>query len=98
MDFYPVARNNLLEKSRQSPFRVHWIYDLWTSLNEHPILGIITHWMTADGKKQASLLGMRVMEGAHTGENQEVVFWELIRETGLETKIGYFTLDNATNR
>jgi hypothetical protein len=86
MDIYRVARNRLLEKLRQSPVRVHWTFDLSTSPNEYPILGIIAHWMTTDGEKQASLLGMRVMERAHTGESPEAVFSELIRETGLEKK------------
>jgi hypothetical protein len=86
MDIYTVARKNILEKIRQSPFRFHWTFDLWTSPNQYPILGIIAHWMTVNGKNQASLLSMRVMQGANSGEKQGAVFWDLIRETGLEKK------------
>jgi len=37
------------------------------------------------------------LHGSHTGINQAEHFWEIIKFYKLEMKIGYFTLDNASN-
>jgi len=37
------------------------------------------------------------LHGAHTGENQGHVIFSVLQEFGLSKKVGYFTLDNASN-
>ena len=70
---------------------------MWTSPNHRAFLGVVGHWIAADGKLHGTLLGLRRFHGSHTGVNQAEHFWEVVKQYELETKIGYFTLDNATN-
>jgi len=76
---------------------VHFTFDLWTSPNHRAFLGIVGHWVGEDGKLHGTLIGLRRFHGAHTGINQAEHFWEVIKFYELETKIGYFTLHNASN-
>ena len=45
----------------------------------------------------STVLGMRRFHGPHTGENAAKHFWDVISRYLMEQKIGYFTLDNASN-
>ena len=78
---------------------VHFTFDLWTSPNHRVFLGVVGHWIAAygHGKLQSTLLGLRRFHGSYTGVNQAEHFWKVVKQYELETKIGYFTLDNATN-
>lgn len=44
-----------------------------------------------------TLIAMRQLHGAHTGENQAEVLIEVIKEYGLQERVGYFVTDNASN-
>ena len=70
---------------------------MWTSPNHRAFLGVVGHWIAADGKLNGTLLGLKRFHGSHTGVNQAEHFWEVVKLYELETKVGYFTLDNATN-
>jgi hypothetical protein len=99
MELYYKQREEVTVALRASPFRIHWSFDLWTSSNNKPILGIVAHWMDENFQKRNTLLGMREMEGAHSGANIEAILWKILKELGLEhsTKLGYFMLDNASS-
>ena len=75
----------------------HFTLDLWTSPNHRAFLGVVGHWISGDGKLHGTLLGLRRFHGSHTGVNQAQHFWEVVKLYELETKVGYFTLDNASN-
>lgn len=53
--------------------------------------------MDASGLLHGLLLGLRRFLGPHTGANQAGHFWQVAEDFSLTRKIGYFTLDNATN-
>ena len=76
---------------------VHFTFDLWSSPNHLSFLGLTGHWIAPDGKACHALLGLRRLYGAHTGENQSKLVFEILQEFDLLTKVGYFTLDNARN-
>ena len=40
------------------------------------------------------MLSLKEFKGTHGGEEQAEVFLQVIREAGLEDKLGFFTLDN----
>ena len=81
----------------ESPSVIHFTFDLWTSSNHLALLGLVAHWITLEGKNCGALLGLRRMHGAHTGENQSQILLTVLQGYSLIQKIGYFTLDNATN-
>lgn len=53
--------------------------------------------MDSEGTLHNLLLGLRRFCGAHTGANQATHFWSIAEDFNITRKIGFFTLDNATN-
>ena len=80
-----------------APFSIHFTFDLWTSPNHIAFMGIVGHWVNHDGRSKRALLALPSLNGIHSGENQAEVLWRVIEEYGLGEKLGFFTLDNATN-
>ena len=70
---------------------VDFTFDLWTSPNHRAFLGVVGHWIAADGKLHSTLLGLRRFHSSHTGVNQAEHFWEVVKLYELETKVGYYT-------
>ena len=48
-------------------------------------------------KLHSTVLGLRWFRDRHTGENQAKHFWDIVKTYQITEKLGYFTLDNATN-
>jgi len=87
----------LIQSFRNINTKVHFTFDLWTSPNHRSFLGIVTYWISPQHILQSTVLGMKRFRGRHTGENQAYHFWEVVEVYNLQGKIGYFTLDNASN-
>ena len=71
--------------------------DLWSSPNQLPVLGITAAYVCEDGKLETAVLALKVVEGAHEGENLSKYVMEVIIEWGIASKLGYFNMDNAPN-
>jgi hypothetical protein len=95
LKLYNVQRLKIAQMLRESPYQLHYGFDLWTSPNGLAILGIVVHWMDAEDRKHDTLVGLRAMDSSHSGEHMFEVLWEVIEELGVQHKIGYFILDNA---
>ena len=54
--------------------KIYLTFDLWISENQLVFLGVVAHYL--DGKKwknQFRLLGLKRLEGAHSGKNRESI-------------------------
>ena len=91
------AQQSLTRLFRQSRSKVHFTFDMWTSPNYKAFLRVVAHWLNFDYKLQSTVLGMRRFYGRHTGENLASCFLEIVEPYSIIDKIGYFTLDNASN-
>jgi hypothetical protein len=78
--------------------RIHISADLWTSPNSLPIVGIVAHYLDKDLVVQSTLIGMRRVKGAHTGENIAEAMIPVLVEMGVVSKLGFFVGDNAGNK
>ena len=58
---------------------------------------VIGHYIAENGDLRQSVIGLREIYGRHTGEHQESVVMNVIREFGIASKLGYFMMDNAAN-
>jgi hypothetical protein len=76
---------------------VHLSFDLWTADNTFNYLGIVSHFVDADGLKREVLIGLPRIIGPHSGENIAYYVKEVIDRYELGSNLGYFVLDNATN-
>ena len=97
LDAFLSARTDLIHEFQQSHSVVHFSFDVWTSPSHRAFLGVVGHWVDKTGALKAALLGLRRFKGAHSGENQASLFWNVALDLGLTRRIGYFTLDNASN-
>ena len=86
-----------VQRSLEGANVVHFSFDLWSSPNHRAFLGVVAHWVDSSGHLHSLLLGLRRFLGAHTGANQAAHFWEVAEDFKITRKLGYFTLDNATN-
>jgi hypothetical protein len=97
MTLYKSSKLQIINILADLSTRIHFTLDLWTSPNHRALLGIIAHWISQSGVLQSTVLGLRRFKGRHTGENQAESLWAVAQEYKIEPKIGYFTLDNASN-
>lgn len=90
-------KQRVIESIQSAVSSIHLSFDLWTSASRHAVLGIAGYWVTSAGERKGVLLGLKRLEGRHSGENQAGIVWDLATELGFEEEIGYCTLDNASN-
>jgi hypothetical protein len=70
---------------------------MWTTPQKTGFQAIVVHWANADTRHvEYTLLLLKEFKGSHSGEEQAWVFIEVIKEAGLQGKLGCFTMDNAT--
>ena len=82
---------------KRIPFRIHLSFDLWSSPNHRSYLGIVGHWVTAEGILHSATLGFHRFHGPHSGYNIAQTLLQVLDKLEIAGKIGYITTDNATN-
>ena len=93
---YRSQKEVLRGKLAASSYRKHLTFDLWTSPQEYALLGITVHFTDALKRPQTSLLALRRLCGAHSGENIGPTLREVLSEYEIPAdELGYFTCDNA---
>src|SRR5258706_5916960 len=98
LDHYHSARETLQTNLRWTHTAVHITFDVWTSPNHRSFLGVVGHYYDyPKNETRQVLLGFRRIVGAHTGENIASCFWDVATTMGLERRLVYFTMDNASN-
>jgi len=60
------------------------------------VLGVFAHFTSKVGIHMNPIIGLCSLEGSHTGSNMAEVIMEILREYGVEEKLGYIIGDNAT--
>lgn len=77
--------------------KVSLSFDLWTSGTSVALLGIVAHFIDAEGKPTSILLSLPRQQGRHTGTNIADNVACIIAEYGLDRSLGFFITDNASN-
>ena len=96
LDTYQKSQIHIRNTINWTDCAVHISLDLWTSPNHRSFLAVVGHLLIGTEMKTL-LLGFRRLIGSHSGENQAALFWEVAAEMGITRRLGYFTLDNASN-
>ena len=58
---------------------------------------MIFHYVNKHGKLRKTIAAIREVSGEHTGDNLAEVVMKVIKEWGIQEKLGYFIMDNAPN-
>jgi hypothetical protein len=85
------------ETLRKSPGQIHIQFDGWRSGNRHALYGVTCIFRNLDNRPQKCALGLPELLDRHTGENIAEQILDIVREFEIGDKLGYFTLDNASN-
>ena len=91
---YALYKSSIIDDIQNSLSKIHITVDLWTSGNYKSILGVVGHYIATDGLLEHNVLGVRELEGDHSGENQAKVVIAVILDFQIATKLGFFVGDN----
>jgi hypothetical protein len=94
---YEDHKENIKRLIQLARSKVHISCDLWTSPNFLAMLGVVAHFISADGRLQHCVLALKDIDGEHNGENLADAIIQVIEDWGFASKLGFFTMDNAGN-
>lgn len=80
-----------------APGLIHIAFDGWRSNNRHALYGIICYFLNTFGQPEKLVLGLPELAERHSGENIAAHVIEVLKSYNITNKVGYFTLDNASN-
>ncbi|KAJ0130141.1 Hat family dimerization protein [Fusarium oxysporum f. sp. albedinis] len=80
-----------------APGLLHIAFDGWRSNNRHALYGICCYFLNTLGQPRKLVLGLHELVDRHSGGNIATHVAEVLRSYGIIHKVGYFTLDNASN-
>lgn len=66
---------------------------MWTLPNSKALVAMVAHSVDRDYDVRNRLVGLRVVNGRHTGENLEYHLHQLFSVHGLQDLLGWFTFD-----
>ena len=90
-------RKELLKREihENSVSMIHISFDLWTSPNCIPLMGVVAHYTDKSFKNRTTMIALKRLHESHSGENMGTLLIEIIKDYGLEERLGYFITDNA---
>jgi len=97
LDTFRIAKAQLIVLLSKVPYKIHFSFDLWTSPNHRSFLALVAHWVSSEGNLIAATLGFQRLQGPHSGANQADLISKMLLSYQLTGKLGYFTMDNASN-
>ncbi|TKA65602.1 hypothetical protein B0A49_12935, partial [Cryomyces minteri] len=97
MKLHQVQQVQIKELLTAARSRIHLSFDLWSSSSGLSLVGVVAHFIDQDAHLKVVLLGLRRIEGDHTGENIAVCITSVIHEYSIGSRLGCFVLDNASN-
>ncbi|KAG2540813.1 hypothetical protein PVAP13_9NG583414 [Panicum virgatum] len=71
--------------------------DIWSSNAKEDYIYVVAHYVNADWELQKKVIGLRLIEVSHFGENIASRIAAVVEEYGLIDKIFSVTLDNASS-
>jgi hypothetical protein len=71
--------------------------NIWSGNAKEDYISVVTHYVSADWELQKKVIGLRLIEVRHTGENIAEKFACVVQEFGMIDKIYSVTLDNASS-
>src|SRR6202035_3801931 len=94
---FKQRRGQIRKELHLSKSLIHLSFDLWTSPNSLAMLAVVGHFVLHTSEAKSCLLGLRHVEGAHSGENMAQSVIAVIEEYKIKDFLGYFVLDNASS-
>lgn len=97
IDLHRRHKAQIIDHLRNIPGKIHIAFDGWRSRNRHALYGIVCFYVDHDGAPCKLVLGLPELKMSHSGENIAAQVLEILEGYEILDKLGYITLDNATN-
>ncbi|KEP45349.1 hAT family dimerization protein [Rhizoctonia solani 123E] len=91
------AKERIKDEIKHARGKVSCTTDLWTDDSQRAFMCITAHFHNAQKRQVNRLIAFRVIEGSHTGGCLAENFFEVMEEFGIIRKLGWITMDNASN-
>jgi hypothetical protein len=95
MNDFLRSREYVVQRLQRSRSKVHFSFDLWTSSNGLPFVGVVAHWLDEECEAQSVLIALRRIDGRHSGENIAAILLKVAGDFELTNRLGFFMADNA---
>ncbi|KAJ4175316.1 hypothetical protein NW754_16783 [Fusarium falciforme] len=96
-DILSLKKAALKEELDKAITQIHISFDLWTSPNRQAFISIFGHFIDRDNLYQSRLLAFRMQIGSHAGENIAYTITNVVRDWGIDSKLGVSICDNAAS-
>jgi len=97
IDDFKERRQKVQAEFSQGKGLVHFSFDMWTSPSSMWMIAIFAHHVTKSGEVRDCLIGLKRVGSSHSGQNMADTIIPVIKEYGLQDRLGYFMLDNITS-
>ncbi|KDN41816.1 hypothetical protein RSAG8_07187, partial [Rhizoctonia solani AG-8 WAC10335] len=94
---YLLEKGKIDNEMKSAQGAISLTSDLWTDTNRRSFMAVTAHYINNSGSLVDQLIAFRKINGHHTGANVGHALFEVLQESGITDKIGYITLDNASN-
>jgi hAT family C-terminal dimerisation region len=95
---YEQAKSRVRELVAAAISSVHLTIDAWTTPHQTmALLGIVAHFVGADGKLYGIVIGLEELDGPHSGMNMAEYVLKVVQDYEIEKSIGYLVMDNASS-
>ncbi|KAJ2899378.1 restless-like transposase [Zalerion maritima] len=94
---YNTHLSTVKKALRDCPGQIYFAFNGARTRNRHALFGLTAAYRDVNNKPQKVILGAPEIVDRHTGDNIAAEIIDVIRIYGIEDKVGYFTLDNASN-
>jgi hypothetical protein len=71
-------------------------YDIWSGNAKEDYISVIAHYVSADWELQKKVVGLRLIDVSHSGENIADRIASVVEEFGLIDNVFSVSLDNAS--
>ncbi|KAH7463402.1 hypothetical protein FOMA001_g18073 [Fusarium oxysporum f. sp. matthiolae] len=85
------------EELENAVTQIHLSFDLWTSPNRLAFISIFGHFIDRRHSYQSRLLAFKRQIGSHAGENIAYTIRNVVRDWGINCKLGVSICDNAAS-
>lgn len=96
-DILSLKKAAVREELDEAVTQIHISFDLWTSPNRLSFISIFGHFIDQSNSHQSRLLAFRRQIGSHAGENIAYTVRNVVRDWGIDRKIGVSICDNAAS-
>ncbi|KAF4966507.1 hypothetical protein FSARC_5821 [Fusarium sarcochroum] len=96
-DILVSKRAAVKEELNNAVTQIHLSFDLWTSPNTLAFISIFGHFIDRRHLYQSRLLAFKRQVGSHAGENIAYTLGNVVRDWGINFKLGVSICDNAAS-